>query len=189
MFFLKKVVFPGDFLSKEEEYSLGKNVFVDRKGNICSATVGKAEFNNEFKRVNVEKENKRIELVSKNSIVFGRVKRVKDNFVVIELLKAEENGKKATYLNSTAVIPISSAERGFVKDLSEKFKIGDIVKAKVKEVGLRGIELITEFPELGVIKAFCVKCRKPLHLFGGNLKCLNCGNTETRKLSNDYWLK
>jgi exosome complex component CSL4 len=84
---------------------------------------------------------------------------------------------------------VSRVDTGFVKVLSEKFKIGDIVKARVDEIYPFGLELSTADPSLGVVKAFCAKCRQPLHLFGAMLKCLSCGATERRKISSDYVLK
>jgi len=127
--------------------------------------------------------------LEKDSVVTGRVVLVKSNMVMIELLYAEKNKEKNVISSSFAVLPARNISRLFVKDLKQLFKIGDIVKAEVAMVAPYSIDLRTNKPELGVIKAFCSGCRLPLALFGKNLKCQGCGSTEQRKLSTEYLLK
>ena len=88
------------------------------------------------------------------------------------------------------IIAIFSAQNSYVKTLTSLFKIGDIVKCRVAMVSRHTIELETRSsPELGVIKGFCSRCRKPLKLFDQFLKCGSCSNEEQRKLSTEYILK
>jgi len=88
-----------------------------------------------------------------------------------------------------AMLPIRNVSRQYVESLRDNFRIGDLIKAKIARAGPLGIDLTTAEPGLGVIKAFCTRCRHPLHLFGRTLKCLGCGHTERRKVSKDYLLK
>jgi exosome complex component CSL4 len=131
---------------------------------------------------------KGLQLMDVGSIVIGRVLIVKDSIVIVHLLQAEKNGEKRVISNPFGLLFISNVSKKFIKDLSNEFKIGDIIKAKISNITSYSVELTTSFPELGVIKAFCSKCRKPLHLSGRILKCLSCGSNESRKLSKNYAL-
>ncbi|MEW6294847.1 MAG: exosome complex RNA-binding protein Csl4 [Candidatus Diapherotrites archaeon] len=181
-----ELVLPGQFLTVEEEYEPGKNTFEDEKGKIYSTKVGEAEFNEKERKVNIKERARSINLITPGSIVIGNVILVKDNSVVLSILKAEKNGQERIPQFSSGQVMISNVSRNYVKELRSEFKIGDIVKAKVINVTNYSIDLTTAEEGLGVIKAFCSKCRNELGLFGRQLKCLNCGSIENRKLSFDY---
>jgi len=185
----KKLVVPGDFLTVEEEFASGKNTFDDEDGNIFSAQTGTLEFNELEREVRVEEKTRKIQVLDRGSIIFGSIARVKDSFAFVNILSAEKDGVERIPLMNSAALRVSDVARGFVKDLKEEFKIGDIIKAKVSNISKHSIDLTTVFPELGVVIAYCVNCRKPLHLAGTQLKCIFCGGNERRKISNDYLIK
>ncbi len=185
-----KMVFPGTFLGAEEEYLAGKNAGVDDYGNIVACTVGKKETIARNRSIEIKKPGKNALPFEPNDIILGRISLVKENSAMVEIDSAERNGMEKKILRGVAAIMIRMVDAGFVRQLSDKFRIGDIVKAKIVSVSSCGIDCSTaDDREFGVIKAFCKKCRQPLQLFGMQLKCLNCGNTETRKISSDYVLK
>jgi len=72
----------------------------------------------------------------------------------------------------------------YVKNLSQEFSMSDIVKAKV--INTQNMRLTTSEKSLGVMKAYCSRCRSELQMDGKRLKCPSCGRTEKRKLSSDY---
>ncbi len=185
----QKVVVPGMFITVEEEFEAGKNTFEDKDGKIFSAKIGVIEFDEKNRNVSVKEQQKKCVPLDFGTIITGRVVLVKDSIAVISIEKAEKNGEKRIPLHSNAQLLISNVSHGFVKSLQNEFKIGDIVKAKVVGVTKYSIDLSTSFPELGVIKAFCSKCRHPLWLFGRQLKCTKCSAIEKRKISTDYLLK
>ncbi|MFH1544654.1 MAG: exosome complex RNA-binding protein Csl4 [archaeon] len=180
-----KLVFPGEFLTVEEEYLPGKNTFEEENGRIYSARIGELEFNEKEREVTV-KPKKEMKLVDVGTIITGNVLLLKDSMALIKIIKAEKDNEERIPLNSTAILFISNIARGFVKSIRDEFKIGDIVKAKVVTVSPYSIEVTTTFPELGVIKAFCTKCRNSLELYGSDLKCRKCGSVEKRKISSSY---
>lgn len=185
----RQTVFPGTVLGTEE-YVSGKNSGIDGNGNLIASVVGTPELNARTRSMEVRKLGKNSVPFEAGDTVFGRVSLVKENSAVIELAQAECNGQEKKVLRGIAAIMIRMVDRGFVKSLSDKFRIGDIVKAKVVSVSSCGVDCSTaDSGEFGVVKAFCTRCRQPLHLFGMQLKCLNCGSTETRKISSDYVLK
>lgn len=180
-----KLVLPGDFLTTEEEFFAGKNTFENGSGKIYSTSIGLAEFKEKERKVEV-KQKKSLNLLDAGSVITGQVILVKDSRLVISILKAEKNGEKKIPLNSSAVLLISNVSQGFVKNLRDEFRVGDIIKAKVISVSPQSIEVTTSYSDLGVIKAYCVKCRNALELSGRELKCRNCGSVEGRKISSDY---
>ncbi|MDO8538337.1 MAG: exosome complex RNA-binding protein Csl4 [archaeon] len=184
----QKLVLPGEFLTVEEEFLPGMNTF-EENGNIFSSKIGEVLFDENNRKVSVKEKHVLAKMLDRGSIVFARISLVKESTVVVSIISAENNGEPRIFAFSNASIYVSNASSQYVRDLSELFKIGDIIKAKVKEVTKYSIDLATNEPDLGVVKAFCTKCREPMQLFGSTLKCLNCASNENRKLSQDYYLK
>ena len=185
----KKAVFPGDVIAVAEEFESGKNTFEDEEGNITSTLTGIALFNEQEKEVSVAKKGHKAIPLDVGSTVLGSVALVKDDVVILHVFDAKKNGERRVIRESNAALGISKVSQEYIRSLNDKFKIGDIVKAEVWEITPYSLEITTNKPELGVIKAFCSGCRQPLYLFQGKLKCLHCGNVETRKLSKDYVLR
>lgn len=185
----KKLVMPGQFLATEEEFLAGSNTFSNDNGRVYSDSVGIAEFDNLKHEVLVQKKSRIVKVAGVGSTVFARVMLVKDNAAVLELLNAEFKGEERRLLQSTGTVMVSRVANAFVRNLRDCFKIGDLVKAKIVEANSYGIELSTNEPTLGVVRAYCTNCRKELGLFAGKLKCTNCGSLENRKLSGEYSLK
>jgi exosome complex component CSL4 len=183
-----ELVFPGAFLTTGEEFAPGFNTFEDEKGNILASCVGKAEFDPATREVSVSciKETK---VLDEGAVVTGMVTSVKENVALVEIFEAKKNNDDLKIPNPFAVLLISAVSEAFVKNLRDMFRIGDIIRAKVAKVNTYGTDLTTKGREFGTLKAFCIKCRHPLRLFGTQLKCTNCGNTETRKVSSGYLLR
>jgi len=180
----KKVVLPGEFLSTEEEFAPGENAF-DSEGGIFSGSVGFPEMDNKAKEISVRPAVS-ISVVKPGTVVFGRVSLVKDNSLLVELYPYSEDSRRQVVVPSMAMLPVRCVSQSYVERLKDCFKVGDIVRARVMKVTPDGLDLETNQPDLGVVKAFCSRCRKPLHLFGQNLRCLSCGSSEARKLSDKY---
>lgn len=183
------LVMPGQFLSTEEEFMPGTNAFSDDNGRVSADSVGIPEFNLLKHEVDVKKKSRTVKVAGIGSLVLGRIMLVKDNLVVLELLTAESNGEERRLLQSSGTIMVSRVSNNYVKRLSDEFRVGDLVKAKIVESNTYGIELSTNEQSLGVVRAYCVNCRQELGLFSGKLKCTNCGSLEFRKISVDYSLK
>ena len=184
----KKVVVPGDFLALEEEYLGGANTFTDDEGNVYSDSIGKAMFDDASRTVTISKE-KPVSKLSVSTVVIGYVHLVKDSVVVIRMAYCEEQKGRRVVAPTQAFLKVANVSRAYVKLLRDEFKIGDLVVAKICEITPFGIQLRTNEPNLGVIRAHCTKCRSILHLSGRDLRCLNCGNVERRKTSMEYVLK
>jgi len=183
----EKKVFLGDFLSTEEEFEAGNNAFSDN-GEIRASATGTVLEDSKQRVVSVNA-TKQVSEAKPGDIVFGRVMLVKDNSVVLAIYMEQEPGKRKVLSHTIASLPIRMVSKDYVERLKDMFKVGDLVKAKIAFAKKFGIDLRTDEPELGVVRGFCLKCKKPLHLFDQGLKCLKCGHSETRKVSGDYSLK
>ena len=184
-----KLVYPGEFLGYEEEFLAGNNAFSDDEGRIYSDSVGFKNEDAEGHEVSVESMKKELRILEKGCIVLGVVSLVKMHGVVIELKSAELNGVKRVVHDRMASLAVFNISREYVKSTEDMFRVGDIVKARVIDVSNYGIELETKAPEFGVVKAFGIKSRMPLHLIAGNLRDPLTGATETRKISSEYLLR
>jgi len=182
----QKLVLPGEFLSTEEEFSAGKNAF-ECEGSICSDSAGFSEQDARAKEVSV-KPIKPVQRASEGQVVYGRVSLVKENSVSMELY-AGPGQERVVFPQGNAMLPIRNVSRDYVEKLRDCFRIGDIVKARISRMLSTATDVSTNEQGLGVVKAFCTRCRKPLHLFGTSLRCLSCGSSETRKMSDDYMVK
>ena len=184
-----KIVFPGDFLTTAEEFVAGKNTYEDISGRIYAATVGNAQFDLGKREVSVDKNGRELELLEVGSIIEGVVIMLKPQAAIIEIYAAEKDGRKLNIQQSIGAVPISLVSRGYVTTMDTKFRIGDLVRAKVEVITAYSVDSSTADAELGVIRAYCTKCRDVMGLFDSQLKCINCGNVEQRKFSTLYTLK
>ena len=183
----KKIVLPGEELSTAEEFEEGENTFTE-EDSVYSDSIGKVEFDSKNYEVSVKKK-KNVKLFSPGTKIYGLVTGIRKSSVSIKILEAYDGIEPRVFTRSRASIMVSVISRDYVKDIRAEFKIGDIVVAEVEDVKPYGVNLRTDKPELGVLRAYCTKCRKPLHLSHGKLMCTSCGSLEHRKLSNEYSLK
>ena len=178
----KKVVVPGDEVGTSEEYIPGEGTY-EENGKILSSQVGVVRYNDDEMIVETKPLNPVVE-VERGDIVLATVTMVRDTMVVVDIKKVE--GKDRAIAGDTSgTIHVSKASQAYVKDLKKEFKIGDYVRAKVMQAK-PSIQLTTGYPEYGVVKALCSKCRGPMVRKGTMVYCPNCERTETRKISSMY---
>ncbi len=180
-------VYPGVVLGSEEEFLAGSNSFSDDNGNIVAESCGFVEFDNANHEVKVVSKSEGVSILRKGCHVICVVSSVKPTNVLVQILSVLEKGFVVNDSNgSIAVFNISDS---FVRNTEDMFRIGDIVKAKVVNVTTYGIELDTKDQDCGVIKAFGIVSRKPLHLINGVLRDPVTGSVEQRKISSEYVLR
>ncbi len=180
----EKKVLPGDFIATEEEFEAGKDTF-EENGDIRSAAIGKVVENTARHTVSVQKPFV-LESARRGDLVYAEVFLVRDNSVIVALLKDPDAKEKRVSPFGRAAIPIRMVSRDYVENLRALFKVGDIVKAKIAAIHADCMDLKTDEPDLGVVKAFCSVCRAPLEKFGETFKCTECGSNEERKASTEY---
>jgi exosome complex component CSL4 len=172
---MKQTIIPGETITTEEEFLAGKNTYVE-DGLIKASSFGNVNLDNATKKASVQ--GKCVETISEGAIVYGVVTNVKDTTIMIELRRGEGEVRITT---KNAQIPVRNISNEFVSRTRDYYRIGDIVKAKVAKISEYGIDLETKGKDLGVVKAYCSKCRHEMTPGQGKLRCLNCASVEGRK--------
>ncbi|MEM4187634.1 MAG: exosome complex RNA-binding protein Csl4 [Candidatus Hadarchaeum sp.] len=178
-------VVPGDFLATAEEFVPGNGAY-EENGKIYAANTGVVLVDARTKHISVFSRSAGVPTLKRGDIIIGRVDEVRDQnaTVVIGRLRGRED--RALPPPNVGSIHISQTDAGYVKDLGREFRVGDIVRAKVINANREPVQLSTVGEDLGVIVAFCARCRSPLARQGKKLVCDSCGNVEFRKIANDY---
>jgi len=186
----EKLVYPGSFLSIGEEFLPGKNAFENSEGDIYSSCIGEPNFDNEQRVVSVQTPKHTAKLIDSGTIVFGKIEMMRESMLFVKVLYAENQGEVRKNSSTSVVLPIFNVENRFVESLSDLFRVGDIIKARVVSVSPFNIELETKSsPSLGVVKGFCTECRSMLRRHHHGFKCPKCAAAAMRKFSDDYFVK
>jgi exosome complex component CSL4 len=179
----KKIVLPGDKLSTSEELLSGDGTF-EEDGIIRAANIGTYYVDDKNKKAKVKPVTSIPVILSRGDIVLAEVRMIRSSMIIADVIHVI--GKKRQISGDTnGTLRVSEISKGYIKDPSEVFSMGDIFRAKVTQVK-PSIQLETKDQDLGVIKALCRKCRNHLIKNDKILECSNCGNKERRLISNDY---
>ncbi|MEM0359924.1 MAG: exosome complex RNA-binding protein Csl4 [Candidatus Diapherotrites archaeon] len=183
----KKLVLPGEELGTSEEFEAGENTFQE-DGLVCADCIGEAEFDQKNYQVKVKKA-KPLKAFTPGTRVYGIVSAVRKNYALITMREAYAGKEKRVLTRGNATLMVSMIANSYIKDIRDAFRVGDIIVAEVESIKPYGVNLRTNKPDLGVVRAYCSKCRKPLHLTQGKLMCTGCGSLEKRKTASEYILK
>jgi exosome complex component CSL4 len=183
----KELVVPGDFLANQEEFLGGQGTTLE-DGKVVSSITGVVERDLAKREVRVTPAVRVPELQKAGLTVTGAIAKLSDKMAFIDLLPLEEGKTRFVPREGvSSMIRISNVRRGFVENMRDEFRVGDIVRARILETDSYTVVLTTDGPNLGVIKAFCSRCRHPLDSAGkGMLVCSQCGWREHRHVASDY---
>ena len=181
-------VFPGSELGSGEEFVAGKHAF-ESEGMVYSDSIGRKALDASKYEAGVERSKKEVKILERGCTVTCIVGFVKQNSVMVEIKSGEFNGEKRVVHDRNGSINVRNIANSYVNSTEDCYRAGDIVKARVIDVTPYGIELETKAPELGVVKAFGIRSRKPLHLIDGRLRDPATGAFEERKVASDYLLR
>jgi exosome complex component CSL4 len=179
-----KFVVPGSNIGVVEELLPGKGTFVE-DGEIRSYTTGSILVDLISRKASVLSKVHKPIVPKVGSIVKGVVTSAQKN---ADLRIFEVDGKRVGGFFS-GLLHISNVSPRFIKTMSDAFKRGDIVRAKVISTANKIFHLTTEEENLGVIQAVCSNCGTLLDKKGYFLQCPNCRKREKRKTVVDYQTK
>ncbi|OPY25163.1 MAG: Exosome complex component Csl4 [Methanobacterium sp. PtaU1.Bin242] len=179
-------VLPGDALGVTEEFVPADWTYED-EGKIRSLVAGTVSVDNKNKRISIIPKTSYPSVLKNGMVVFGQISEVRGQRALMKIERAKDTDRGLT-TSFSGGIHISQADKGYVSKLTDEFRIGDLVEAKVtKVIGLDNVDLTTAENELGVIKAMCTNCRHFMKQLSKNEAiCPNCGRKEKRKLSSNY---
>lgn len=178
-----KMVLPGDKLSTSEELLSGDGTF-EEDGIIRAARVGDYIIDEKHRKATVKPATSIPVILKKGDIVLAEVRMMRSSMVIADVIHVI--GKKRPISGDTnGTLRVSEISKGYIKDPTDVFSIGDIFRAKVTQVN-PNLQLDTKDNNMGVIRALCTKCRNPLIQKEKILECEYCGNKEKRLTAMDF---
>jgi exosome complex component CSL4 len=175
-------VVPGDRLGVIEEFTSGPGTYVEG-GTIHSKITGRTLLDMLNKQVSVYPLVQTATVPQVGNIVTGMVSDVKSKNANLTIFQV---GDKMLSGFFKGALHISGVSHGYVDNMFNVCKAGDIMKAKVISTANRSFFLSTADKDLGVVYALCSRCGHVLQPANRGMSCSNCGNFERRKLSPDY---
>ena len=175
----KKTVLPGDEVAVAEEFMPAEGTY-EQDGKILSSLAGDLELDQEEKVAKVFPKNPLVTLKNGDS-VFCRITDVRASMAICEILGAEGKDRDITG-DTSGTIHISKLSSEYVQDVGREFRPGDLIRAKVIQTK-PSVQLSTQEPHFGVLRALCRKCRCNMTKHGKSLKCEPCERVENRKVA------
>jgi exosome complex component CSL4 len=120
------------------------------------------------------------EKIKTGDIVIGQIVVVKDNMVVVEIVNA---GNSVLSPADMGVLFVKNIDTKFVESTSDCFSKGDVIKAKIMEVGPYEYKLVTNSQDLGVIRTICKRCKNAIGASPNEEVTCQCGNTIKKKFA------
>jgi len=179
---VENIVTPGEELGTEEEFVCGEGTYAE-EGRVLSSRVGVVQVQNRNLAVAAKTTLSPLHL---GAVAYGRIEDIIEPIALVSIELIPSGNLRYALMPDYCVIHASQIKHGFVRNVRDEFRIRDIIKAKIVEINETGVRITTDAPDLGVVKAFCTRCRQPLRARGGWLLCGNCGSKETRKLSTEF---
>jgi exosome complex component CSL4 len=178
------IVLPGDRLGVIEEFIPGLGTFED-EGIIFATIYGKIEIDMKNREIAVIANNQPPIGLVNGDIIIARVTSVKAKMAMVEIFHSQ---RKDFPIPFAAMISIRNIRQGYVDYIDEQFVQDDWIRAKVVDVSSVPIQIATDEPHLGVVRAYCRFCGAQLTLKGNKLECSDsgCHRLSKRKLANDY---
>jgi exosome complex component CSL4 len=181
----EQIVMPGDKLGIIEQYLPGEGTY-DDNGEIKSSVLGNVKINQKMKVISVESDAKPA-LLKVGDVVYGQITDIKPQRANVKIDCIKDNARPLA-LPYMGAIHISQAKKDYLEKLSDAFRIGDIVQAKVVKLTGDNVDLGTVDDDCGVLKAMCTRCRDYMHTTKkqNELQCNSCNKKEKRKISKNY---
>lgn len=178
----KKFVVPGDFIGTEEEYLAGEGTFSENE-RIYSTITG--ESGEAEKKLSVA-QAKPLRALAIGTVIIGTVENVVEPIALVSMKVGLGGEHRFGETDEYAVLHASMIRKGYVKNVRDEYKIGDIIRAKIVDKRNGEFRLSTDADDLGAIKAYCAKCRHAMKVESGILQCEDCGTKDNRKIAKDY---
>ena len=166
---------PGDKVAIIEEFETGNNTFDDGH-TIRSVVIGTKEFD-KTKRIAKINQFKSPAVPQVNDLVIGCVAALMNNMFAITILYI--NGKP-THSGLECICQAKGAKKRIIA------RVSDVVMVRIISHLNGAIHATINEPELGVLFTQCNKCAGKVVPIGGNVKCVDCGYIEERKLSSKF---
>ncbi|MBS3772723.1 MAG: exosome complex RNA-binding protein Csl4 [Candidatus Thermoplasmatota archaeon] len=181
------LVLPGDRIAAAEEILPGYGT-VEIDGEIKGTLLGTFTVDKEKSSAEISPLTSTPLVVTEGMTVIAEVRHVMDKMVLVNILCVV--GVDRTIVGGgDGAIHISDISNEYVVNAKDKFRIGDIIRAKITEPE-PSLRMTTKGKNLGSLRSYCIECRHPLEKTKGKegivLECPRCGHVEDRKIAADY---
>lgn len=166
---------PGDKIAIIEEFETGQNTFDDGH-TIRSLVVGTPEFD-KTNRVAKISEMKKPAVPKTGNVIIGNVSALMNNMFAINVMFIDG---KPTHAGLEVICQARGAKKRIM------VRVGDVATAKVISLMNGVIHAVINEPDLGVLFTKCNMCAGKVVPIGSNVKCVECGYIEERKLSSKF---
>ncbi|MHC1598277.1 MAG: exosome complex RNA-binding protein Csl4 [Candidatus Methanofastidiosia archaeon] len=178
-------VIPGDVLGVGEVFMPGEGTYED-EGIIYSNVTGVVDLDMNKRKASVEAKSNVPPVLIEGDPVICEIVDLRSQMALVDLIAKCGHEDRALTMSPKGRIYISQSSKHYVTNLQNEFRIGDLVRARVRDGRKSPIELSTIGDDMGVILALCTKCRTAMKKKDGKLECPKCGSIESRNMSQDY---
>ncbi len=182
------IVLPGDVICDAKEYKPGSGTYVEN-GKIKSQVIGRVHFDRKRRIVSVTPV-KDPKVLHDNDIILGEVVSVSNTIVNIKVYFVYNKNREIKRLDAPYSATLHISQLGFrAMRMSDYFKVGDLVAAKIILDRVIPLSLTVSNRDLGVVAAYCGTCGGKMIIKdarSNTLVCTKCGKVEKRKLSSMY---
>lgn len=144
----KKLVLPGTHLFSNEEAVSGENTY-NKDEEIFSSAFGAKVITDGI--VSVSRKGKKITKPFIGMEVYALVLKTSNNKAVCSCVSVAETDGVERSFEITGILPVSSIRKGYVDDLRNEVKIGDVIKAKISKIEKTGVDISMVGQGLGKI--------------------------------------
>lgn len=176
-------VLPGSKLGVIEEYIPGDGTFQDEDDVIYASIIGIVHIDMKERKISVESTTRKPVYPDRNNIILGEVQHVTKKSAIVNIFQIEDDPCPVTF---SGFLFIKNAAGGYIEQMRDLYAPGDLIIARVQQQADGLARLSTVGSRFGVFQASCSRCGEPLQLQGRQLECVECGNLERRKLSQNY---
>lgn len=176
-------ILPGEQIASIEEFEAGKNTYVS-DGTVRSTAVGIKNYDFKKRMAKIEKINSPM-LPKIGDIVVGYIEMLFGSMMSIRILYIDERKSISGFsaIASARIITPGRERRGS----RIIFRVGDIIRGRVISLLNSSIHITIDEKEFGVIYTLCFNCGgDTVRVNNNNIKCIECGVNEDRKLTIDY---
>ncbi|VVB66499.1 Exosome complex component Csl4 [Candidatus Gugararchaeum adminiculabundum] len=151
IFMEERIVLPGELLGTEEEYLVGSGTFADKHGVIYATLQGMLHIAAD-KTLSVTPKKTTPQLLTVGMTVVGMVELISDPIALVRIGPMHEGHLRHVSNMNYCVLHVSQIKKGYLKQIREVLRIGDVIKAKVSKVTPEETYLSTADPGFGVLK-------------------------------------
>jgi exosome complex component CSL4 len=177
-------ILPGDHVASIEEFEAGKNTYVS-DGTVRSTAVGTRNYDFKKRLAKIDKINAPM-LPKIGDIVVGYIEMLFGSMMSVRILYIDQKVSIAGF-SAIASARISASFRERDRRTRIVFRVGDIIRGRIISLLNSSIHITIDEKEFGVIYTLCFNCGgDTVRVNNNNIKCIECGVNEDRKLTVDY---